>query len=128
MRAHRVRHPAQQHDRDVALAAFELGDVAFGNAGDLREHFSRHAAQRAHGADTLAELLEKAGFGIEIFGHVSCSAFRERRVFGNRMPTRIDSKRTGWLSMNYNSQKSGEKALWHAWLGETRMSSIYNAG
>jgi hypothetical protein len=30
--------------------------------------------QRAHGADTLAELFEKAGFGIGIFGHVSCSA------------------------------------------------------
>jgi hypothetical protein len=68
MRAHRVRHPAQQHNRDVALAAFELGDVAFGNAGDFREHFSRHAAQRTHGADPLAEQLEKAGFGI--FGHI----------------------------------------------------------
>ncbi len=71
MRGHRVRHPAQQHDRDVALAAFELGDIAFGNAGDLREHLSRHAAQRAHGADTLAELFKKAGFGIACFGHVA---------------------------------------------------------
>ena len=73
MRAHRVRHPAQQHDRDVALAAFELRDIAFGNAGDLGEHLARHAAQRAHGADALAELLEKAGFGIEMFGHVGLS-------------------------------------------------------
>ena len=70
MRAHRVRHPAQQHDRDVALAAFELGDIALGNAGDLGQHLARHAAQRAHGADALAELFEKAGFGIEMFGHV----------------------------------------------------------
>ena len=66
MRAHRVRYPAQQHDRDVALAAFELRDIAFGNAGDFREHLARHAAQRAHGADTLAELFEKAGFGIAV--------------------------------------------------------------
>ena len=69
MRAHRVRHPPQQHDRDVALAAFELGDIAFGNAGDFCQHLARHAAQRAHGADALAELFEKAGFGIGIFGH-----------------------------------------------------------
>ena len=62
---------AQRHDRDVALAAFELRDIAFGNAGDFREHLARHAAQCAHGADTLAELFEKAGFGIGIFGHVA---------------------------------------------------------
>src|SRR6266849_10615952 len=108
MRAHRVRHPAQQHDRDIALAAFELGNVAFGNAGNLCEHFSRHAAQGAHGADTLAELLQKAGLGIGIFGHIPCSIFgRERRAFGNIMPERIDSKRTWWLSMNYNSSSWG---------------------
>ena len=70
MRAHRVRHPAQQHDRDVALAAFELRDIALGNAGNFGQHLSRHAAQRAHGADALAEMGEKAGFGIGIFGHV----------------------------------------------------------
>src|ERR1700694_4737549 len=80
-RAHRVRHPAQQHDRDVALAAFELGDVAFGNAGDFCQHFSRHAAQRAHGADTLAELLEKAGFGIGIFGHFPCFGSGRERAY-----------------------------------------------
>ena len=73
MRAHRVRDPAQQHDRDVALAAFELGDVAFGNAGDFCQYLARHAAKRAHGADALAELFEKAGFGIGIFGHIPCS-------------------------------------------------------
>src|ERR1700726_204725 len=73
MRGHRIRHAAQQHDRDVALAAFELRDIALGNAGDFREHLSRHPAQRAHGADTLPELFEKAGFGIGIFGHVPSS-------------------------------------------------------
>ena len=80
MRAHRVRHPAQQHDRDVALAAFELGDVAFGDAGDFRQHLARHAAQRAHGADALAELFEKAGFGIGIFGHFPGSVWPAPRI------------------------------------------------
>ena len=32
MRAHRVRDAAQQHDGDVALAAFELRDVALRNS------------------------------------------------------------------------------------------------
>src|ERR1700704_3391075 len=107
MRAHRIRYPAQQHDRDVALAAFELRDIAFGNSGDLREHFSRHAAKRAHGADTLAELLEKAAFGIEIFGHIPGSVWSRMRAFGNIMPKRIDSKRAQWPSMNYNSKSLG---------------------
>jgi hypothetical protein len=88
MRAHRIRYPAQQHDRDVALAAFELGDIAFGDAGDFCEHLSRHAAQRAHGADTLAELLEKAGFGIGMFGHVPCSFF----VCATRAPSDFISR------------------------------------
>ncbi len=70
MRAHRVRDAAQQHDRNVAFAAFELRDVAFGNAGNLGEHFARHAAQRAHGAHALAELLQEIDFGIAIFGHI----------------------------------------------------------
>jgi hypothetical protein len=69
MRAHRVRDPAQQHDRDVALAAFELRDIALGNPRHFCQHFARHAAQRAHGADTLAERFEKAGFGIAGVGH-----------------------------------------------------------
>ncbi|OIQ69064.1 hypothetical protein GALL_493360 [mine drainage metagenome] len=69
MRAHRVRHPAQQHDRDVALAAFKLRDIAFGYPGNFGEHLARHAAKRAHVADTLAELFEKAGFWIASLGH-----------------------------------------------------------
>ena len=40
MRAHGVRHPPQQHDRDIAFAAFELRDVALRNAGDFCEHFA----------------------------------------------------------------------------------------
>ena len=67
--AHRVRNATQQHDRDVALAALELRDVAFGNAGHPGEHLPRHAAKGAHGADTLAELFEKLFFGIGLFVH-----------------------------------------------------------
>ena len=72
MRAHRGTR-AQQHDGDVALAAFELRDVALGNSRHLGEHLSRHAAQRAHGADALAELLEKADFGVGLLAHVRVS-------------------------------------------------------
>jgi hypothetical protein len=35
-------------------------------------HLSRHAAQAAHGADTLTELFKKGGFGIGLVGHVAC--------------------------------------------------------
>ena len=70
MCAHRLRHPAQQHDRDIALAALELRNVALGNAADLGKHLARHAAQRPRGADPLTELFEKSGFGIGFFGHV----------------------------------------------------------
>ena len=97
MRAHCVRYPAQQHDRDVAPAAFELRDIAFGNAGDFREHFSRHAAQRPHGANTLAELLQKAGFGGAGFGHVpQVEIGCKSASFGNIMPMSIDSKHARW--------------------------------
>ena len=74
MRAHRSGDTAEQHDRDVAFAAFELCDVTLGNSGHPGEHLARHAAQRAHGADALAELLEKTGFGIKVFGHIPCRA------------------------------------------------------
>ena len=86
MRAHRVRYPAQQHDGDVALAAFKLRDVALGNAGHSGEHFSRHAAKRAHGADTLSELLEKAGLGIGLFAHVPCSVVARTRLVSAAAP------------------------------------------
>src|SRR5260221_5221089 len=73
MRPNPVRHPPQQHDRDVALAAFELSNLGFRNPRNLWQLLSRHAAQRAHGADTLAELGKEAGFGIGMFGHFPCS-------------------------------------------------------
>ena len=76
MRAHRVRHTPQQHDRDIAFAAFELGDVALGNAGDFCEHLARHAAQRPRGTHPLAELLEKFGFGVAVFRSLSRSGPR----------------------------------------------------
>jgi hypothetical protein len=80
MRAHRVGDAAQQHDRDVALAAFELRDVALRDPRYLGEDLARHAAQRAHGAHALAELFEEAGFGVGTVAHEpslqgSCGAF-----------------------------------------------------
>src|SRR3569832_175278 len=109
MRAHRIRYPSEQHDRDVAFSALELRDVAFGNAGDFGEYFSRHAAQRTHGAHPLAKLFEKGGFGIAGH-HPPCEArvfvvflVRSREATGNIMPERIDSKHEECLSMNYNA-------------------------
>jgi hypothetical protein len=75
MRAHRVRHAPQQHDRDIALAAFELRDIALGNSRHFCEHLARHAAQRPHGAHTLAKLLEKAGFGVAGLGQFASFGF-----------------------------------------------------
>jgi hypothetical protein len=57
-------------------------------------------------------LVEKAGFGIAGFGHrIACLGHdplkRSARIrcgtIGNIMPERIDSKRAGCLSMNYNA-------------------------
>ena len=73
MRAHRLRHAPQQHDGNIAFAALELGDVAFGNTADFGEHLARHAAQRPRGADPLTELFEESGFGVGFFGHVSAT-------------------------------------------------------
>ena len=72
MRAHRACDTAQQHDRDIAFAALQLGDVAFGNAGDFCEHLARHAGQAARGAHPLAELFEEVGFRIVGCGHDPC--------------------------------------------------------
>ena len=73
MRAHRVRHAPQQHDGHIALAAFELRNVALRNTGHLCKHLARHAAQRAHRTYALAELVEKAGFGIVGISHLSAT-------------------------------------------------------
>ena len=51
---------AQQQDGDVALTAFELGEVAFRNAGVAREDFSGHAAAGAGLTDPVAEYPEEA--------------------------------------------------------------------
>src|SRR3979490_593437 len=52
----------------------------------------------------------------------------ERRAFGNIMPTRIDSKRMQWLSMNYNSSKLGRRHRDTLCQGKRGMSAdSYNA-
>ena len=57
--AHGVGDPAQQHDRAVAGAGLELGEVAFRHLGVARQHLARHAAPAAHGAHPLAQPLEE---------------------------------------------------------------------
>src|SRR5436189_288597 len=64
MRAHCIRHPAQQHDRDVALAAFELGNVAEGRAKKLA--FTDTVTELTYGelqkqSCRLANLLRRLG-------------------------------------------------------------------
>ena len=51
--------------------------------------------QPAHGAHTLAELLEKIGFGVRHLGQCASCGFGcgESVDLGNIMPMRIDSKR-----------------------------------
>ena len=51
--------PQQPHDRDVALAGFDLGHITLGKAGAARELPARHAVQRAHLANPAAQLAEK---------------------------------------------------------------------
>ena len=59
----------QQHDGDVAFAAFELRDVALRNPRCLGQHLPRHAAHRPHGADTLPKLFKKLAFRFCLQGH-----------------------------------------------------------
>src|SRR5216683_50410 len=68
----RSRSTGQSSAGSVAgIRSSRCAAIAFGNAGNFCQHLSRHAAERAHGADALAQLLEKQGFGI--FGHIPCS-------------------------------------------------------
>ena len=49
---------AQQHDRDIALADFQLGEIALGDFRVLSQHLARHAALIAQGAHALAEAAQ----------------------------------------------------------------------
>src|SRR4051794_41966423 len=46
--------PQQQHDRDVALAGLDLGDVALGNPGAAGPPPAPHLPPRARGASRAA--------------------------------------------------------------------------
>ena len=50
-------------DRYVALAGFDLGDVALGYPGPAGQFPARHVAHQAHGAQALAEPGEKVALG-----------------------------------------------------------------
>ena len=59
----RVRDLAQQQNRDVALAGFELRQVALGDARVAGEDLAGHAAASAGLADAFAQQREVIGFG-----------------------------------------------------------------
>ena len=61
--AHRAGDAAQQHDRAIALAGFELGEIALGHLGMAGQDLARHAAAAAHGAHPLAEPPQE---GVEV--------------------------------------------------------------
>jgi hypothetical protein len=61
---HRVRQLAQQQDGNVALARFELREVALGDARGEGQCLARHAVLGAPGAHALTHAGEVRGFGV----------------------------------------------------------------
>ena len=57
--ADRPRHPAQQHDRNIAPAGFELRQIAFRHVRVARKQLAREAAAVAHRAHAFADTAEK---------------------------------------------------------------------
>ena len=68
------RYIAQLESGKGNVSIVLLRRVSNAMGAHLEDHFSRHAAERAHGAHTLAKLLEKAGFGVAGLGHFPRSA------------------------------------------------------
>ena len=89
LRAHRVRDPAQKDDGDIALAAFELRDIALRDAGDRRQNFARHAAQRPQ-VRTRGRARQEAGFGCAARSFPSTNL----SMRGTIVPMQIDSKQS----------------------------------
>ena len=58
-----ARDPPQQHDRAVALAGFELRQIALRHFGVLRQRLARHAALVAQRAHALAQAAQ-IGVGV----------------------------------------------------------------
>jgi len=67
--AHGVGDPAQEDDRDVALPALELGDVALREAGRLGQELARESAKGAGVPDTPAEFRQEERFLFCSAGH-----------------------------------------------------------
>src|SRR6266496_2071620 len=57
--ADRLRHPAQQHDGEIAGAGFELRQISLRHFGVPGEQLARHAAAAAHRAYPLADAPKK---------------------------------------------------------------------
>ena len=86
----RVGDLPQQQNRDVALAGFELREVAFRNAGVARQHLAGHAAAGPRFAHALAQQLQVVGLGGRLL-------FRGFRVRAGRHVRLI----VGLLHMHY---------------------------
>ena len=72
--AERAGDAAQQQHGGVAFAGFELGEVALGHPGALRQHLARHAAPLARVADAPAHGGEKIGVVAVLFREGRCPA------------------------------------------------------
>jgi hypothetical protein len=62
--ANSVGDAEQQHDRHVALAGFDPGDVALGYPRPASEFPARHIPHRAHGAHAPAKLAQELALRI----------------------------------------------------------------
>ena len=58
--ADRMGDPEQQHDRHIALAGFDLGDVALGDPGPAGKLAARHVADEAHRPHAVAEQAQES--------------------------------------------------------------------
>ena len=58
-----ARDAIEKKDGDVAFAGFELGEVAFGDFGELREIFACERTSLAKSADALGQVAEKKRIG-----------------------------------------------------------------
>ena len=73
-------HLAQQQDGDVALPAFQLGQVALGNAGFPGQRLARQAMAGTRVPHAGAELLQVGLFVLCGFGR-GCGGFGRHRFF-----------------------------------------------
>ncbi len=74
--ADRARDPAQQHDRAIAEAGLELGQIALRHLGVVGQGLARHAALVAQRADALTEPTQ-ISVGLAAGGRLGAGAFHD---------------------------------------------------